>query len=229
MTSTRIESEGSIHELISDVLAGVDEEDRENVRQFAVYLEAWVHDHGVNEEYKFNTLLDSFNVYDVTTFSKEDSCLHALWVVFLRVMRENLTDGGLFKYKFMSDFLQEYNGEFDKADSAEQVKLLYTANWMQILFTMVPMKKNKGLAMHVIPKLVEDFSVKYITGSRQTQATAARVNIFEHESNVQPFQRGELSSKDDTSIETETLKSRPAIKFAKDDTLVPIPRVSCQF
>jgi hypothetical protein len=186
----------SIH-FVSDVLAGVDDEDRENIKTFALYLENWVHDHGLNERYNIFTLLDTFRVYDLTTLNKEGSCLQALWVIFLRIMRKNLIDDSLFKYKCMPDFLQEYNGEFDKVDSAEQVKLFHTANWMQILFKMVPAKKNKGLAIHVIPKLVEGFSVKYITGSGQTKATADRVQIFEHEGNVKPFQRGKWKNSDD--------------------------------
>ena len=186
----------SLH-YVSDVLGGVDEEDRGNIMRFALYLEDWVRTHGLNERYNIFTLLDNFHVYDLSTLNKEGSCLQALWVIFLRIMRKNLVDDSLFKYKTMPEFLAEYNGDFDKCDPNEQIKLFHTANWMTILFKMVPAKKNKGLAIHVIPKLVEGFSVKYITGSGQTKATSDRVHIFEHEGNVKPFQRGKWKNNEE--------------------------------
>lgn len=196
-----METNDSLH-YVSDVLGGVDEEDRGNIMRFALYLEDWVRTHGLNERYNIFTLLDNFHVYDLSTLNKEGSCLQALWVIFLRIMRKNLVDDSLFKYKTMTEFLSEYNGDFDKCDPNEQIKLFHTANWMTILFKMVPAKKNKGLAIHVIPKLVEGFSVKYITGSGQTKATADRVHIFEHEGNVKPFQRGKWKNNDEMKKST---------------------------
>lgn len=61
---------------------------------------------------------------------------------------------------------------------------------MCTFFNYVPAKKNKGLILQVIPKLVEGSSAKYITGSGQTQATKDRVFIYELEGGVQPFHRG---------------------------------------
>lgn len=63
---------------------------------------------------------------------------------------------------------------------------------MQLMFAMVPAKKNKGLSITVVPKVVEGCRVKYITGSGQTSATADRVHIYEHEGHVKPYQRGKL-------------------------------------
>eukprot|EP01035_Chromulina_nebulosa_P018498 gene18498-24215_t len=61
---------------------------------------------------------------------------------------------------------------------------------MSLLFKIIPARKNKGLVIQVIPKLVEGWDVKYITGSGQTKATAHRVRIFETEGEIQAFHRG---------------------------------------
>lgn len=58
------------------------------------------------------------------------------------------------------------------------------------LFRFVSSRKNKGLAMSVIPRHVEGPNVQYITGSGQTQATADRVLIYETEGDVKPIRRG---------------------------------------
>jgi hypothetical protein len=192
----------SLH-FVSDVLAGVDEEDRSNVTRFATFLEDWVKSHGLSDKYKLPDLVEYFGTYDLSTLNKEGTCLQALWVIFLRIMRKNLEDDSRFKYKNMAEFLAEYDGEFNNMDTTEQVKLFHTANWMKILFSMVAAKKNKGLAVHVIPKLVEGFSIKYITGSGQTKATADRVRIFEHEGNVKPFQRGKWKNNDDSTLQDD--------------------------
>lgn len=209
----------SLH-FVSDVLAGVDDEDKSNITRFALFLEEWVRNHGLNERYNIFQLLDTFGVYDLSTLNKEGSCLQALWVIFLRIMRKNLDDDSIFKYKSMNEFLSAYRGDFDKIDTSEQVKLFHTANWMTILFKMVPAKKNKGLSVHVIPKLVEGFSVKYITGSGQTKATSDRVRIFEHEGNVKPFQRGKWKNNEELR-KLDIMPFDPMVvkKSKKDKTL----------
>jgi hypothetical protein len=53
---------------------------------------------------------------------------------------------------------------------------------MNILFKMITARKNKGLAMQVVPKLIEGWEVKYITGSEHSRFTANCVHIMEKES-----------------------------------------------
>ena len=55
---------------------------------------------------------------------------------------------------------------------------------MAILLSMVTPRKSKGLAMAVVPKVIEGMSAKYVTGSGQTKSTADRVHIFETEGGV---------------------------------------------
>jgi len=57
------------------------------------------------------------------------------------------------------------------------------------LFKMIPAYKNKGLTMIIVPKLVEGWEAKYITGSGQKDSTISRVKIFESEGNVKPNTR----------------------------------------
>jgi len=63
---------------------------------------------------------------------------------------------------------------------------------MNILFRYVPPKQNKGLAMQIVPRLLEGWEAKYITGSGQTAATAARVRIYETEGCIKPSHRTKL-------------------------------------
>lgn len=97
---------------------------------------------------------------------------------------------------------------------------------MNILFEYVPAKKNKGLILQVIlllficsllcieisrdfyclkvtPRLIEGWTVKYITGSGQTAATRDRVHIYETEGKVKPFHRGKDSKTKALSISND--------------------------
>ena len=90
----------------------------------------------------------------------------------------------------MEQFLLQYRTQFTGRSKEELATLFQIANWMNIYFQYVPAKKNKGLCMQVIPKLIEGWSTHYITGSGQTIATRDRVHIYETEGNVHPFHRG---------------------------------------
>jgi len=85
----------------------------------------------------------------------------------------------------------------------------------------VPPKKNKGLAIQVIPKLVEGYSAKYITGSGQTHATADRVHIYEIEGCVRPFLRGKGGRKNKSNPASSyrntssSVSENPDVKFNK--------------
>ena len=94
-----------------------------------------------------------------------------------------------FKYATEQDFLREYNYCFSACDSIEVTNLFFTANWMSLLFATVDARGNKGLAMCVIPKVIEGFHVRYSTGGGQSAQTASRVKIYEHEGSVKPHER----------------------------------------
>lgn len=189
-----------IHLCVSDVIFGVDDEDRENIRGFADFIEEWAQTSRiVLAESCFYHLVASFGVYELhklhADLLKERSPLSAFWVIFLRAYRMSLVDDSVFKYKKLEDFMAEYGSEFEAYDMSERMKLFYTANWMALVLKMVPAKRNKGFFLHVIPKLVEGFSSKYVTGSGQSKTTSDRVKIFEHEGNVKKsVRKGRLSS-----------------------------------
>ena len=67
---------------------------------------------------------------------------------FLLVLKDNITEED-FKYKTLEEFLASYPGAFDTLDEKEKNNLWHTANWMVLLFQMIPARKNKGLAIHV--------------------------------------------------------------------------------
>lgn len=120
----------------------------------------------------------------------KDTTLTAGHVAILTLLHllKNLFSADNMKYQTLDLFLKAYP-LFRDRDNAEQLKLFHTANWMNILFKIIPAKKNKGMVLIVIPKLVEGNGVHYVTGSGQTKATKDRVTIYETEGNVTPVKR----------------------------------------
>ena len=102
----------------------------------------------------------------------------------------------------MEAFLFAYQHHFEQVDDVEKEKLFYVANWMAILFTMVESRGNKGLAMNVIPRLVEGFHVRYNTGGGQSLATSHRVHIYEVEGNVKPIHRPKRTRSDEICLKS---------------------------
>jgi hypothetical protein len=122
------------------------------------------------------------------------------------------------KYQSIEEFLSTYGEHFSMHSKEEQMKLFYTANWMVTFFNWVPAKKNKGLILQVIPRLVEGSIVKYITGSGQTAATKDRVFLYESEGNVKPFNRGR-ERKEPGSFRAPSLLEQSALKLASSQSL----------
>jgi len=125
-------------------------------------------------------------------FSRDAELMNSIWVCFLSVMKDFYAPGDM-KYPTMEDFLSPgAYPDFVHCSPEEQNNLWMTANWMSILFTMVPAAKNKGLVLQVVPHLVEGANIKYITGSGQTEATANRVHIYEREGNIVATHRSSI-------------------------------------
>ena len=193
---------------IDDIVSEIKEtETVEKISAFATFTTQWIDERGVSSAYNFSAIMQACKLYDVQHLKKEKeefTVLVALWVVFLRAMKMHLGSNAKFKYESLQSFLHAYEGSFDKVDLKEQLKLFETANWMAILLPMLVAKKSKGLVLQVIPKMLEGFGVKYVTGSGQSKATSNRVRIFEHEGNVQPCKKrkwsmNKLSDRDDDS------------------------------
>lgn len=127
----------------------------------------------------------------ISRFSKESPVKIALWVIFYSLTKAYFPDSNRFKYPNVEAFLTKYSGgRFDDFDIETQEILKNEANWFNIVFDLLPARKNKGLCMAVVPRIVEGWSARYVTGSGQTKATADRVCIFESEGDVQPSHRG---------------------------------------
>jgi hypothetical protein len=131
---------------------------------------------------------------DLSSLAKEGQMLSGLWVIVLRGIRKYMKDEDL-KYPTFESFEAAYEDAFPKDDESEKRKLWQVANWMHVLFHLVPAKKNKGLSMLVAPRFVEGWHVKYVTGSGQTHYTANRVKIFEIEGETKAAHRGKLKTK----------------------------------
>ena len=141
-----------------------------------------------SEEWSMASLCETANI-NIFSYPKEGLMMHALWVIFFSHLRRLYPPTEL-KYQSVASFLESYSGKFDDHSVDDQKLLCETANWMSEMFKYLSARKNKGLAIQMIPKLVEGWHAKYVTGSGQTKATADRVFIFEKEGGVQPAHRG---------------------------------------
>lgn len=178
---------------------------------------------GVDHDWNIPSIAAEAGI-DVMTFPKEGVLVQALWIAFLQVMRDN-TDVADIKMKYPTfEIFRSAYAEYFRGNSQQDLECLWhIANWMAVLFTLIPAKKNKGLAMAVIPKLVEGWFVKYVTGSGQTKATTDRVMIFQREGNILPNQRGKSKLRPRIPLKEQNIPKRsPAAasrrkqRFARD-------------
>lgn len=183
------------HKEISVILddSTFSEEEKAIIAKFYDEVDSRVSQSGVHGEISVFDVADSVGL-DLSSLHKEGPVMYALWVVLLSVLRRHYNPED-YKYPTMQDFLQVYEGCFPSEPEDEMQKLWQTANWMNILFTLITARKNKGLAMQVVPKLVEGWHAKYVTGSGQTRRTAHRVHIFETEGNTKANHRGKIKPK----------------------------------
>lgn len=137
---------------------------------------------------QYNNILIQCNISN-NVFSKDGLLSHILWYKYLVNVQEYLSPSQ-YKYQSIESFLNAYPNKFDKCDIREKECLRKTANLMVVLLSMVTPRKNKGLAITVVPKVIEGINAKYVTGSGQTKATADRVHIFETEGGIAAFRRG---------------------------------------
>lgn len=121
------------------------------------------------------------------------SLTHAVVSVVLYLLSTILSNDHI-KYKTQDEMLAMYP-TFSDRPNAEKQNLFLTANWMDVLFRLLPARKNKGIAMGVIPKFVEGNGAHYVTGGGQTQATRDRVFIYETEGDCKPIKRVKRKSK----------------------------------
>jgi hypothetical protein len=217
---------------------------------FAKHLEEWIDRYGNGEftdslirRYKFNDCYKSFQAkitgIETSISQKESMELMSYWVIFYRVMRKRIpvphANKFNFKYATKEDFLREYNYTFMDCDELETDQLFFTANWMALLFMTVDARGNKGLAMNVIPKVIEGIHVKYSTGGGQSLQTACRVRIYEHEGSVKPHERPtrknsiSASSSMSHDKDEDTLEHLPLYKRSFTTTHAPPDMSALEF
>jgi hypothetical protein len=90
----------------------------------------------------------------LSLLSKEVSLSpHHVVIVTLLQLLTNLYSSDNMKYKTLGSFLDVYP-MFKDRDAAEKEKLFHTANWMHVLFQITTAKKNKGMAIDMVPKFI---------------------------------------------------------------------------
>jgi len=126
----------------------------------------------------------------VSTTNTGGFCKKAMWVLYLKIVRNNLSSDDLDHYPSTKEFFEKYKSFKDRNED-EQLKLLETANWMHRIFKfgLLDPAKNKGLVLDIIPMFLENWDVRYVTGSGLKEATADRVLIYEGEGEISPAKR----------------------------------------
>ena len=99
-------------------------------------------------------LRNRFKVDKKTLKKGEDALINSFYICILDMLKSKLTTED-FKYSQIEDFMSVYGEQFAKESNREKNLLWQTANWMFILFKIVPANKSTGLAMEVVPKLLE--------------------------------------------------------------------------
>jgi hypothetical protein len=179
-----------LHSILSDPVFSVQE--KEWILKFNEEVTRRVQAQGLNFGITMFSITDAINL-DLTRVHKEGPFMFALWVVLLCHFKAHLTLADM-KYQTLEQFAEVYQGWFQEESETEIYHLWQIANWMNILFKMITARKNKGLAMQVIPKIIEGWEVKYVTGSGQTRFTANRVHVFEVEGNTKANHRSKFKS-----------------------------------
>lgn len=158
-------------------------------------------DHKTKENL-INNIIDTANAR-IAVLSKEvnPSLTHAVVAVVLYLL-SNILSNDHVKYRTQEEMMAVYPTFSDRPET-EKKNLFLTANWMSILFRILPARKNKGIAMDIIPKFVEGNSAHYVTGGGQTQATRDRVFIYETEGDCKPIKRLKRKSKGKLQEEEE--------------------------
>lgn len=135
---------------------------------------------------------------------------HAVMAVVLYLL-SNILNNDHVKYKKLEDMLETYPCFKDRPENEKQ-NLFLTANWMAVLFRVIPARKNKGIAMDIIPKFVEGNDAHYVTGGGQKQATRDRVHIYETEGGCKPIKRLKRKSKTKLQEEEEEEAAKAAAR-----------------
>eukprot|EP01036_Dinobryon_divergens_P029457 gene29457-38554_t len=137
----------------------------------------------------FQDVLDDLRVPKKSLKKGDDAVINALYICILDMLKDKLVAED-FKYPTRDAFMQVYGEKFAAESDREKTILWQSANWMYILFKMITAKKNTGLTIEVIPKLVEGWSAKYITGGGMKPATANRVYLLHQEGKEKKGKRG---------------------------------------
>ena len=107
----------------------------------------------------FQDVLDDLRVPKKSLKKGEDAVINALYICILDMLKDKLVAED-FKYPTRDDFMRIYGEKFACESDREKTILWQTANWMWILFKMITAKKNTGLTIEVIPKLIEGWNGK---------------------------------------------------------------------
>ena len=183
----------------------------ESLRTFRITAANHARERGINAVTSDWNLVSVAEEAGVNLFqhTRDADFLASIWIAFLTVMKEHFP-ADRHKFPNVDAFLEAYP-EFLHTPAEEQTNLFNTANWMAVLFTMIPAAKNKGLVLQVIPQVVEGGHVKYITGSGQTEATTNRVHIYEKEGHIVVAHRaGARSSYKKKNAKKQSTKKAPA-------------------
>lgn len=161
-------------------------EERSILRKFTCTAKHVAQHSGIEQGWTVRHIAELAHI-ELDAIHRESALGLALWVAWLQVTAQFMPRTQL-KYQCVAEFIAAYV-IFVDYDDKQQERLMHVANWMAYLLSKIPAKKNKGFALQIVPKLLEGWQARYITGSGQSKATEDRVRIYETEGDVVPTQR----------------------------------------
>lgn len=89
------------------------------------------------------------------TLEKDKLVVTAIWICLLESFQQFITVEEM-KYTTLDSFLRAYEDhEYNSLPEAEQINLWHTANWMNVLFCMIPARRTKDLSIQIVSKFIQ--------------------------------------------------------------------------
>jgi hypothetical protein len=145
---------------IVDVVSAFKFESQAILLEFSRHTESMIttqHDF-FTHKYAFVELVKSFTALDIKRLKKDDPMVVALWVVFLRVVRENLHILPFkMKYSTPDELIKIYEHRLNSISEDSCRSLCDVANCMDLFLRIINVKTTMGFALSVVTKLLHGF------------------------------------------------------------------------
>lgn len=122
-------------------------------RKFRQRAEEVIAQAGLVEGLGLDYIADQIGM-DSVPLRKDAALTIVLWVELLEVLQKHLDAETAFKYKTQDAFLDHYKERFAGETGSEKAKLFQFANWMNIIFKMIPVSDCTPFILDTVFKIL---------------------------------------------------------------------------